>query len=292
MIVEQVGDKVFVQAPAKLNLYLEVLGKRPDGYHEIESLMVAIDLRDSLVFTDDPSGNLALSCDDPALPTDATNLVMKAAARLRQVSGTRNGARIELSKRIPARAGLGGGSSDAAATLVGLNRLWNLNQSSRQLDAIAATLGSDVPFFLGDRAAVCRGRGERVEPVSIAQSLHFVLICPEVGVPTSDAYARVVVPGSPNSISSCLEAFCEADTSRLGPALFNRLQSVAEALAPDLVQVRDTLKTLGPLLDGHLMSGSGSAYFGLCRDKPSALAAAQQLETLGQGRVRVVTCGP
>ena len=138
-----------VLAPAKLNLFLEVLGRRPDGYHEVESLMVTVDLRDGLTFVDDPSGRITLSCDDPTLPTGAENLVMKAADRLRAEAGVARGAPIALGKAIPAQAGLAGGSSDAAATLVGLDRLWGLaDPRPETLDELAAAIGSDVAFFL------------------------------------------------------------------------------------------------------------------------------------------------
>ncbi len=257
MIVDAVAGRVVARAPAKLNLFLEVLGKRPDGYHAIESLMVPIDLCDSLTFEIDPSGRVSLTCDDASLPTDETNLVMKAARGLREFAGVRQGARIGLSKQIPTRAGLGGGSSDAATTLAALCHLWNLDLEPRDLTTLAGALGSDVPFFLAGGAAVCRGRGESVEPVRGSMPLYFVLICPDFGVGTSDVYARVEVSHEAKSVSECLEAFRASDTGKLGRALFNRLQSAAQAIAPDLVQVRDALATLGSSLDGHLMSGSG-----------------------------------
>src|SRR5438067_5572512 len=178
MIVRPVADGVEVLAPAKLNLFLEVLGRRPDGYHEVESLMVAVDWHDSLTFADDPSGRITLHCDDPALPTGPENLVVRAAERLKAASGTRRGATIVLRKAIPVRAGLAGGSSDAAATLTALDRLWDLRTPPEQLDALAGEIGSDVTFFRHAPAAVCRGRGERVEPLPPPGALVFVLVCP------------------------------------------------------------------------------------------------------------------
>src|SRR4051812_19507910 len=160
MIVRPVVDGVEVLAPAKLNLFLEILGKRPDGYHELESLMVTVGLHDSLEFDDDDSGRITLVCDDPNLPTDATNLVVRAAEALKADSGIGRGAKIRLQKTIPAQAGLAGGSSDAAATLVALDRLWNLKTPSERMERLAGTIGSDVAFFLKPPAAVCRGRGE------------------------------------------------------------------------------------------------------------------------------------
>ena len=288
------GRIVEVQAPAKLNLFLEVLGRRPDGYHEIESLMVTTDLRDHLSFEDDPSGLLVLDCDDPNLSTGPDNLVIRAAEALRRESGTDRGARIRLSKRIPAQAGLGGGSSDAAATLRGLSELWRLDLDAERLERIGAGIGSDVPFFLHGPAAVCRGRGERVEPVALgATTYHFVLARPDVGVSTADAYQNLELPARPEPIGPILEAFRSGDSEWLGRHLFNRLQPVAEGLAPDLVRVREALTSLTPsLLHGVAMSGSGSAYFGLARDRDAAFEAARQLEAARPGWARVATCGP
>lgn len=292
MIVRPIDGGVEVLAPAKLNLFLEILGRRPDGYHEIESIMVAVDLYDTLIFTDDPSGKITLQCDDPTLPTGRDNLVVEAAERLRERSGCPNGASIELRKAIPAQAGLAGGSSDAAATLVALDRLWDLRTPPGALDALAGEIGSDVAFFRNSPAAICRGRGERVQALTLARPLHFVLVCPTIGMSTADVYRNLTLPERPRPIGPVVESLVEDRPAALGQSLFNRLQPVAETLAPALTRVRDALASLGPLLDGHLMSGSGSAYFGLSRNQGAAQAAAQHLETLGLGRVRVVSCGP
>jgi 4-diphosphocytidyl-2-C-methyl-D-erythritol kinase len=293
MIVhERVGGVVECRAPAKLNLFLEILGKRPDGYHELETLMVTADLHDTLTFADDPSGRITLRCDEPSLPTGPENLVVKAAERLKREAGIDRGATITLQKAIPAEAGLAGGSSDAAATLTALDRLWNLQTPPDRLDALAGEIGSDVTFFRHAPAAVCRGRGERVEPVNLPEAFHFVLVCPPVGSSTAEVYRRLIPPERPRSVGPVLEAFASGNPIALGRSLFNRLQDVAEGLNPDLVQVRNALEELGPSLDGHLMSGSGSAYFGLCRNVEAAHAAARRLAATGLGRARVVTCGP
>jgi 4-diphosphocytidyl-2-C-methyl-D-erythritol kinase len=292
MIVRPVAGGVEVLAPAKLNLFLEILGRRPDGYHEIESLMVAVDLYDRLSCAVDASGALTLRCDDPALPLGMENLVVRAAERLRAESRCPLGATFELAKSIPAQAGLGGGSSDAAATLVALDHLWNLRLGPDRLNALAGEIGSDVAFFLHGPAAVCRGRGERVEPSSMTQTLHFVLVCPPVGLSTADVYRNLNPPDRPRPIGPVLEALVAGRPEALGRSLFNRLQGVAQRLKPELVRVTDALASLGPLFYGHLMSGSGSACFGLARDRGAAEAAVQRLETLGLGWVRVVTCGP
>lgn len=292
IVYERVGGVVECLAPAKLNLFLEILGKRPDGYHELETLMVTADLHDTLTFADDPSGRITLRCDDPSLPTGHKNLVVQAAERLKREAGVDRGATINLQKGIPAEAGLAGGSSDAAATLTALDRLWNLQTPPDRLDALAGEIGSDVTFFLHAPAAVCRGRGERVQPVNVSEAYHFVLVCPPVGSSTAEVYRHLVPPARPTPIGPVLEAFTAGDPAALGRSLFNRLQDVAERLNPALLQVRHALEELGPSLDGHLMSGSGSAYYGLCRNVELAREAARRLAATGLGRVRVVTCGP
>ncbi len=288
------AGRVIVLAPAKLNLFLEVLQRRADGYHDIESLMVTVDLCDTLTFENAPSGRIELVCDDPSLPTGSDNLVVRAAELLQANSpaGSNLGARITLTKVIPAQAGLAGGSSDAAATLAGLSRLWGLNLPPDQLDALAAAIGSDVTFFRHGPCALCRGRGERVEPLALPGVFHFVLVCPPVGVATARVYREVVVPDRPRSIEPITAALASGDPEALGRAFFNRLQPVAESLVPPLGAVRDALTNLRPPLVGHLMSGSGSSYFGLARDRQAAEDAARSLGLLGLGRVQVVTCGP
>ena len=202
MIIRPIAGGVEVFAPAKLNLFLEVLGRRPDGYHEIETVMIATSLYDGLTIHDDPSGEIRLRCNDPTLPVDGENLVIKAADRLKAATGCPRGARFELTKAIPAQAGLAGGSSDAAATLAGLDRVWDLGLSREALDAIAAEVGSDVAFFNHVPAAVCRGRGERVEAVSLNDRYNFVLVCPPVGVSTAEVYRKVVPPERPRPVPS------------------------------------------------------------------------------------------
>jgi 4-diphosphocytidyl-2-C-methyl-D-erythritol kinase len=292
MIVRTIAGGVEVLAPAKLNLFLEVLARRPDGYHEIESLMVTVNVYDTLTVTELDSGGIVFECDDPSLPTGSENLVVKAAERLKAATGCPRGARITLEKVIPAQAGMAGGSSDAAATLVALDRIWDLEVPAPSFDAMAAEIGSDVAFFLHGPSAICRGRGEQVEAMALGQPLHFVLVAPHVGLSTADVYRNLRPAETPRRIAPVLDALAHGGPAALGRSLFNRLQPVAETLRPELIRVRDALASLDPPLDGSLMSGSGSAYFGLCRDSAAAHRAAEALQPLGLGWVRVVTCGP
>src|SRR3954471_18211939 len=175
MLLRQHGRSLVVRTPAKLNLFLEILGRRPDGFHELETLMVTVGIYDSLTFTEDDSDEIRLRCfgstssptsartSENDVPDGRQNLVYRAAELLRQHAGIARGVRIELEKRIPVAAGLAGGSSDAAATLTALNQLGNLDLPTAELQRLASQLGSDIGFFLcGKAAAICRGRGELV----------------------------------------------------------------------------------------------------------------------------------
>ena len=258
-----------VAAPAKINLFLEIRGKRPDGYHDLESLMVAVNLFDTLELTARCDGAIELSCDPPGLSTGPDNLVYKAAERLRSRANREElGAAIHLTKRIPMQAGLAGGSSDAAATILGLNQLWNLNLSYSELAAVAAEVGSDVAFFLALPAGWCTGRGELVSPEASSRSFDVVLVCPPVGLSTVEVYRALQVPSVPVDGIAARAAFRAGDPDALGAALFNRLQPPAVHLAPAVETVYRRLAGLKPA--GCLMSGSGSAVFALCRDSHEA----------------------
>jgi 4-diphosphocytidyl-2-C-methyl-D-erythritol kinase len=261
-------DTVRVLAPAKVNLFLEVLGKRPDGYHEIATLLVTIDLADEIDFAPADAGELSLTCDDPSLSAGSDNLVTKAALRLRAETGCSLGARIALRKRIPWAAGLGGGSSDAAAALEGLNELWKLGLSAAALARTGSEIGSDVPFFLNGPAAWCTGRGEVVTPVPIGQPLNFVLVMPAEGLSTADVYKRLSVPTQPADGIAAREALASGDVEGLGKALFNRLQEPAFELCPAAAKAYRRVRGVGAA--GCLMSGSGSALFALCRSPSEA----------------------
>lgn len=258
-----------VAAPAKINLFLEIRGKRPDGYHDLESLMVAVNLFDTLELTARCDGAIELSCDPPGLSTGPDNLVYKAAERLRIRANRKElGASIHLTKRIPMQAGLAGGSSDAAATILGLNQRWNLNLSYSELAAVAAEVGSDVAFFLALPAGWCTGRGELVSPEASSRSFDVVLVCPPVGLSTVEVYRALQVPSVPVDGFAARAAFRAGDPDALGAALFNRLQPPAVHLAPAVETVYRRLAGLKPA--GCLMSGSGSAVFALCRDSHEA----------------------
>ncbi|MBI3464441.1 MAG: 4-(cytidine 5'-diphospho)-2-C-methyl-D-erythritol kinase [Planctomycetes bacterium] len=280
-----------VWAPAKLNLFLEVLAKRSDGYHEIESVMVTVSLYDALCFREDLSGELSFrwevvegtgshgACRGVSLPEGRENLVVQAAELLRRHSRVWKGARMHLTKRIPIAAGLAGGSSDAAAALVALNRLWSLGLSAEELGGLAAQLGSDVPFFLFAPAAVCRGRGERVAPLRFPSTLHFVVTCPSEALSTARVYGACQPARHPAGPGAFVESLKAGRLDALGRQLFNRLQPTAEGLCEAIGQQRRVMSGCGVV--GHQMSGSGPSYYGLCRSAREARRVAARLAAQG-----------
>jgi len=291
------------RAPAKLNLFLEITGRRGDGFHELESLMVPIRLADTLTLAatsagvDGQSGDIRLeahSCfplrstqQSAALPTDANNLVVRALRLLQQRSDCRFGASVALAKRIPVAAGLGGGSSDAAAALRLANRAWRLDWPVEPLAELAAELGSDVPFFLSNGPAVCRGRGERVEPVRGLPALHFVIVKPPVDLSTSDVYrahdARPESALGARRLDAPLAELASARWNGVGHWLHNRLQAAAASLTPWVHRIRSVFDEFDFV--GHQLSGSGSAYFGVCRHARHARRLASILRTRQLGLV-------
>ena len=264
---------MLVSTPAKVNLHLEVLRRRPDGYHDLETLMVAVGLYDTLEFKDDSTGGVRLSCDRPELAVGPENLICRAAELLRRYVArndkSHRGAAIRLWKRIPLAAGLAGGSSDAAATLAGLNVLWRLGLPNEELARLGAELGSDVSFFFAAPAAWCTGRGEIVRPLRLARPLHLVLTCPPVGLSTAEVFRNLTVPEQPLTGDAMCRAVEAGDVAEIGRRLHNRLQPVAERLCPAVARLCERLTALKPA--GVLMSGSGSTVFALCRDAAEAL---------------------
>ena len=249
--------------PAKVNLALEVLGKRPDGYHEIATVMQTVDLFDRLTLEAAPT--ISLETDDCALPTDERNLVVRAGSLLRQVSGVQAGARMRLRKRIPVAAGLGGGSSDAAAALWGLNRLWGLRWPRARLVELGTRLGMDVPFFLTGGPALATGRGDRVERLPAAGGYALVLVNPRVPLSTQQVYERVPAGwrAEPAATRRLVEALRTRNAVRVGAALTNDLEGFVAPGLPAVGRMKAALLAAGAL--GAVMSGSGPTVFGMAR---------------------------
>jgi 4-diphosphocytidyl-2-C-methyl-D-erythritol kinase len=251
-----------VQAPAKVNLTLRVLGRRPDGYHDLESVVAAVTLFDVLEFS--ASDGLHLTCDGLPVSAGEDNLVLRAARLLRTESGTRAGARVRLEKRIPPGRGFGGGSADAAATLVALDALWGLGLAREDLARLGARLGSDVPFFFGSPVAILRGRGERLEAVQARSAWWLALAWPDYGLATVDVYAALdrladSVNGRPEA-TAILEAL-EGPASGAAALIVNDLEGAARRVRLDRMDLRAVFRRSGAAAVG--MTGSGSAYFAL-----------------------------
>jgi len=247
-----------LRAPAKINLSLSILGKRPDGFHEIESLIVALTLADTLTLEASADCGVAFSCSDASLPCDDSNLVVRAARRFFETAGLTPAVRIHLEKAIPHGAGLGGGSSDAATTLAGLNQLFGSPLTAEKIAGLAAEIGSDVPFFLAGGAAVCRGRGELVEPVPFPYQLPLLLIKPPFGVPTPWAYSRWKDSRELPGVSYAVQDFTWGRlTNDLERPVFEKYLFLP-VLKRWLLQQ--------PEVAGALMSGSGSTCFAVLRD--------------------------
>ena len=264
-----------LQTSAKVNLALEVLCKRSDGYHEIATVMQAVDLFDRVILEAAPT--LSLEADDPALPTDERNLVARAATLLQQASGVEVGARIRLRKRIPVAAGLGGGSSDAAATLWGLNRLWGLRWPQKRLAELAVGLGMDVPFFLGRGPALATGRGERLERMPAAGGYALVLVNPRVPVSTREVYERVPLGwhAEPHGTRRLVEALKSRNAARVAAALTNNLEALVAGSLPAVGRMKAALMAAGAL--GAVMSGSGPTVFGMARSLDHARQIRQRV---------------
>lgn len=331
-------DPVWLHAPAKLNLFLELLGKRPDGFHELETVMVAVTIQDTLVFTPTEDGSISLqldfSLDDrhhsrntnqdkpgrhrsgagheqqnetvldpnrtnedptgtttsesivnaPDIPTGSDNIVVRALESLRQQWQTPFGAKVRLIKRIPSQAGLGGASSDAATALLLANRAWQLNLPLPQLAEFAGSLGSDIPFFFGTGAAVCRGRGEIIEPIEVTGGpIHFVVVKPPIGLPTPDVFRVCSIPSQPTTGNEVIAALRDGKAAAIADHLHNRLQPAASQLTHWIDELADHFESMKCL--GHCMSGSGSSYFGIFHHRRQALRAANELRQRECGQV-------
>ena len=302
MIITPCEQGLRVECPAKLNLFLELHGKRPDGYHALETVMVTVGLFDTLDFRRESTDKVRLACfeagpptDDESppeesLPTDERNLVVQAANLLRKHAGITEGVNISLHKRIPAQAGLAGGSSDAAATLATLNRLWQLDLPREELQSLAAQLGSDIPFFLAESPfALCTGRGEIITPLKPVCRLWAVIVRPAVGLSTADVFRNCHISQSPRSAQPLIDRLVSGDHADLEQYLHNSLQESASQLCPALEELAHEYAACPDVV--AQMSGSGTAWFGICRNRAHARRTAARLNARGLGRVFVAeTC--
>lgn len=263
------------QSPCKVNLLLNILGKRADGFHELETVFHPVNYFDELSFVREGT-SLRLTCSEPSLPTDQGNLVYRAAAAFLDAAGVRDGVRIHLEKRIPLAAGLGGGSADATTTLLGLNELFGSPLPVDRLHTIAASLGSDLPFFLQNKPALATGRGEHIQPLDFFPALRgkaFLLIYPGFGISTAWAYKELArfpqaVNGRRGRAQELIKLLQTASLAEAAPHFYNSLEAPALPKYPLLAIYQDFLRANGAL--ATLMSGSGSTTFAIATSEAAA----------------------
>jgi 4-diphosphocytidyl-2-C-methyl-D-erythritol kinase len=271
---------------AKINWSLQILGLRSDGYHEIVTLLQTVSLCDELTFEPRDDSRIILRCDDPSIPTDDTNLIVKAAVALRKRLGSSSGAEITLTKKIPAQGGLGGASSNAAATLLALNALWRADLSPGQLKLIGRGLGSDVPsFFVGGRC-IAIGTGTTVKALHDPPLQRLIIVTPNAKVATANAYAALNARSLTTSDAASILSSSLADLFSAGSGqmpLRNDFESVIFEIEPEIERAKMALLEAGAR--GALLAGSGSSVFGVFDDEAARSRAADNLKSEAGWRV-------
>lgn len=255
---------LYEKAPAKINLTLDVLHKRPDGFHEVEMIMTTVDLADRVWIRPTDNGRIIIKASERFVPSDRKNLAYQAAELLQRQYGIREGVEITLEKSIPVAAGLAGGSSDAAATLRGLNRLWNLRLGADELATLGARIGSDVSFCVHGGTALATGRGEIIKNLPAPPNCWVILAKPAISVSTGDIYGNLDLStvNHPQT-SSMIEALGAGDYDKVCQSVGNVLEGVTMDLHPQVVVLKEQMKKFGA--DAVLMSGSGPTVFGLVK---------------------------
>jgi len=262
------------KSPCKVNLLLNILGKRPDGFHEVETIMQPVNICDELRFAR-TGKEVSLTCNEPSLPVDSGNLVHRAATSFLQTAKISDGIKIHLEKKLPLAAGLGGGSGNAATTLLALNEMFGKPLAFGDLDRIAATLGSDVPFFLQSKPALATGRGEKIRPLENFPALRdafILLVHPGFGISTAWAYQQLAnfhaaLNGRRGRAEQLISLLQAADIQAAGAEFYNSLEAPALKKFPLLVLFQEFFRANGAV---SLMSGSGSTTFALIRGKAGA----------------------
>jgi 4-diphosphocytidyl-2-C-methyl-D-erythritol kinase len=267
----------------KVNFLLNILGKRADGFHELETVMHPVAVFDRLIFARLPAG-IELTCSDPSLPTDWSNLVHRAASRFLEAAKISGGVRIHLEKRIPLAAGLGGGSGNAAATLLSANELFGKPLAMAELERIAASLGSDIPFFLQNKPALATGRGEKIqslEPFPTLSGAAFLLIHPGFGIATAWAYQQLArfpsaLNGEAGRADRLISKLRSTDLATAGTEFYNSLEAPALEKFPILALFQEFLRSNGAV--ATLMSGSGSTTFAVVESVGKAEGLAEKFK--------------
>ncbi|MEA4823087.1 MAG: 4-(cytidine 5'-diphospho)-2-C-methyl-D-erythritol kinase [Clostridiaceae bacterium] len=264
-----------IEAPAKINLTLEVLGRRPDGYHELRMVMQSVSLCDTVTVTlGQPGGEILLTTDSPVIPTDSKNLAYRAAKYFFDVLTLPPiGVTINITKRIPVTAGLAGGSTDAAAVLRALNELTGMRLPAEQLAALSLPLGADVPFCVHGGTMLAEGVGEKLTPLASLPACAILLCTPDIPSPTAQVFSRydASVPSVHPDTPAMLQAIVKRDLDKIAAYVSNALEPVVSVLHPEIAEIQGIMRRNHAL--GTAMSGSGSSVFGMYREKRAAQAA-------------------
>lgn len=276
---ERPQEELVKQARAKLNLFLEVQGKREDGYHSIRSFVTEISLSDNLIFRLTTSDSIKIFCSQPDLSNDA-NIISQIARFLQKHYRVKSGIEVQVEKKIPIAAGLGGGSSDAAVAIKVLNKLWGLSLSRREMHDIAARFGSDINFFLEGGIAVISGRGEDVRPLSLPVKLeHLLLVNPGIKISSKDAYSWInCYTGQEEKFKNMYQALQSGDGGMISKCLYNDLEQGVMTHYPLLREIKRALLDKGAL--GSLMSGSGATIFGIFDSEIKLMRAKEYFKRL------------
>lgn len=275
---------LILESPAKLNLYLEILNKRSDGFHNVKTVLERIGLYDEITLVLRKDSRIILRCDNKSVSEDASNLAYQAALLLQEKSRKKLGVTIRIKKRIPVACGLGGGSSNAATVLLGLNRIWKLGLKKEGLAGIAQNLGSDVPFFVYERPFVLgSGRGEKITPLTaLKHKFWHILAVPPKEIPTKLAYKiwdknkTIRLTKELKDIKIITLALRKKDLNLLSKTLFNSFNTVAERICPQVLTLKKRLRGLG--VEAISMSGKGPAVFGIVSSRKEAESAVKQLK--------------
>jgi 4-diphosphocytidyl-2-C-methyl-D-erythritol kinase len=267
-----VTGPLLLRAPAKVNFRLDVLRRREDGYHDLRMIMQRIDLCDELEFSPREEQGILLVCDGADIPSDSSNLVWRAATEIMERSRVKTGLEVKLKKNIPVAAGLGGGSSDAASTLMGLNRLLETGLTDEELMSIGVRLGADVPFFIFKKPAIAEGIGDKLTPLDQVPKLWLLLVNPGIHIATSWAYRNLNL--TTEKVAAKLP-FLYKTPGDVAEILSNDLEAVTIRQNPVIAEIKELLLSAGAT--GALMSGSGSTVFGIFADESSAKKALQFL---------------
>ncbi|MBF9297397.1 MULTISPECIES: 4-(cytidine 5'-diphospho)-2-C-methyl-D-erythritol kinase [Mammaliicoccus] len=260
---------IYETAPAKINLTLDTLYKREDGYHEVEMIMTTIDLNDRLTFECRDDGEIIIDVEHNFVPSDHRNLAYKAAKLMQDRYNIEKGVKISLEKSIPISAGLAGGSSDAAATFRGLNELWGINESLETLSELASEIGSDISFCIYGKTALCQGRGEKITHLPKPPSAWVVIAKPDIGVSTPEIYGALDLENKEEvQTQACLKAIENNDYATMCQSLGNSLEKVTMQLYPEVEKLKNTMSNTG--VDAALMSGSGPTIYGFVQKERQA----------------------